>query len=138
MTMPQDPQWASSPPPPPPPPPPMPQMPPTPAWTPASSVPPVGSLPGAGYVPPTPTLAEASSKKLAAGLCGILLGQLGIHKFILGYNSAGIIMLLVSLLTCGVGGIVMTVIGIIEGIMYLTKSDAEFYERYMVGRKEWF
>ena len=34
-----------------------------------------------------------ADKKLAAGLCGILLGGLGIHKFILGYQTEGIILL---------------------------------------------
>ncbi|MGA0893095.1 MAG: TM2 domain-containing protein [Ilumatobacteraceae bacterium] len=81
---------------------------------------------------------DASSKKLAAGLCGILLGALGIHKFVLGYTKEGLIMLLVSLLTCGVGAVVFGVIGLVEGIIYLTKSDAEFYRTYVVGRKGWF
>ena len=77
-------------------------------------------------------------QKLAAGICGILIGQLGVHKFILGMTTPGLIMLLVTLGTCGVGGIVMIPIGIIEGVMYLTKSDEEFYQTYVVGRKEWF
>jgi TM2 domain-containing membrane protein YozV len=76
--------------------------------------------------------------KLAAGLCGILLGALGIHKFILGLTTAGIIMLLVSLLTCGIGAFPMAVIGLVEGIIYLTKSDEEFYETYIVEKKQWF
>lgn len=90
--------------------------------------------------PPWPAAnpAEASSKKLAAGLCAILVGSLGIHKFVLGYTNAGIIMLLVSLLTCGVGAAVMHIFGIIEGIVYLTKSDDEFYRTYMLRRREWF
>ena len=71
-------------------------------------------------------------------VCGILLGSLGIHKFILGYTGSGLIMLLVTLLTCGVGGVVMHVIGLIEGIIYLTKSDEEFVRTYVDGRKEWF
>ena len=79
-----------------------------------------------------------ASNKIAAGVCGILLGSLGIHKFILGFTSAGLIMLLVTLLTCGLGGIVMHLIGLIEGIIYLTKSDAEFVRTYVEGRKEWF
>jgi hypothetical protein len=33
---------------------------------------------------------------------------------------------------------VMHVIGIVEGIMYLTKSDQQFYEMYIANRKEWF
>ena len=47
-------------------------------------------------------------------------------------------MLLVSLLTCGFGAAPMSVIGIIEGIIYLTKSDEEFYQTYVVGKKGWF
>ena len=68
----------------------------------------------------------------------IFLGTLGIHKFYLGYTKSGIIMLLVSLLTFGVGATVMAVIALIEGILYLTKSDAEFYQTYVQNNKEWF
>ncbi len=78
-----------------------------------------------------------ASKKLAAGICGILLGALGIHKFILGYTTEGLIMLLVSVLTCGFGGFVMGVIGLIEGIIYLTKTDAEFAQIYIADKKGW-
>jgi TM2 domain-containing membrane protein YozV len=81
---------------------------------------------------------DVSGKKIACGICAILIGSLGIHKFILGMTTPGLIMLLVTLLTCGIGGLVMWVIGLVEGIMYLTKSDQEFYETYMVGKKEWF
>ncbi len=81
---------------------------------------------------------EFAGKKVAAGVCGILIGGLGIHKFILGLNTQGLIMLLVTILTCGFGGIVMGPIGLIEGIIYLTKSDEEFYETYAVEKKGWF
>lgn len=81
---------------------------------------------------------DANSKKVAAGICGILLGSLGIHKFIIGYTTEGLVMLLVSVLTCGFGAFVMGVIGLIEGIIYLTKSDDEFYEIYMANKKGWF
>ena len=39
---------------------------------------------------------EISNKKLAAGLLGIFLGSFGIHEFVLGYNNAAIIVLVVS------------------------------------------
>lgn len=81
---------------------------------------------------------DISGKKIAAGICGILLGALGIHKFVLGYNTEGLIMLLVSLLTCGIVAPVMSIIGLIEGIIYLTKSDEEFYRTYIAGKKGWF
>lgn len=73
---------------------------------------------------------EAKQKKLIAAVLGILLGGLGIHKFYLGYVTAGIIQLLLSLL-CGIGGI----IGLIEGIMYLVKPDDEFESVYINGDK---
>jgi hypothetical protein len=47
-------------------------------------------------------------------------------------------MLLVTVLTCGVGGLAMHSIVIIEGIIYLTKTDEEFYKRYIVQKTEWF
>jgi TM2 domain-containing membrane protein YozV len=79
-----------------------------------------------------------ADKKIAAGVCGILLGALGIHKFILGYTKEGVIMLLVSILTAGILAPVMGIIGLIEGILYLTKSDEEFVRIYVTGKKGWF
>ena len=38
-----------------------------------------------------------AEKKIPAGVCGILLGWLGVHKFILGYTTEGLIMLIVTL-----------------------------------------
>jgi len=81
---------------------------------------------------------EISNKKLAAGLTGIFLGAFGVHKFILGYTKPAVIMLVVSLLTCGVGYFVFQVIGIIEGVIYLAKSNAEFETEYLDGQKDWF
>jgi TM2 domain-containing membrane protein YozV len=75
-----------------------------------------------------------AEKKVVAGILGILLGGLGIHKFYLGYTKEGIIQLVVGVLTCGVAGIV----GLIEGIIYLTKSDEEFVATYINGKKGWF
>ena len=79
-----------------------------------------------------------ADKKIAAGICGILIGSLGIHKFVLGYQREGVIMLLVSLLTCGIGAPIMSIIGIVEGVMYLTKPDEDFVRTYIQGRKGWF
>jgi TM2 domain-containing membrane protein YozV len=87
-------------------------------------------------------LAEASNKKLAAGLLGIFFGALGVHKFVLGYSTPGVIMLVVTLaggvVTCGVSSFVMGVIGLIEGIIYLTKTPQEFKSMYLDAPKEWF
>jgi TM2 domain-containing membrane protein YozV len=88
--------------------------------------------------PPPSAVTSRASNKIPAGICGILLGSLGIHKFILGYTGAGLVMLLVTILTCGIAGAVTHIIGLIEGIIYLCKSDEEFVRTYVDGRKEWF
>jgi len=81
-------------------------------------------------------LAQARDKKIICGIFGILLGHIGIHKFVLGYTKEGVIMLLLS---CTVLlWPVMGIIGFIEGIIYLTKSDEEFLDTYMNGQKTWF
>ena len=83
-------------------------------------------------------LTEASNKKLAVGMAAIFLGAFGVHKFILGYTKAGVIMLVVSVLTCGVGAFVMGVIGVVEGIIYLSKTPEEFALTYMQAERPWF
>lgn len=77
---------------------------------------------------------DVNSKKILCGIMGIILGGLGIHRFLLGDTPGGIYRILITVFTCGVGSIV----GLIEGIIYLTKSDAEFYQLYMVEKKAWF
>lgn len=74
------------------------------------------------------------NKKILAGVLGIFFGGLGIHKFVLGYTQEGIIQLVIGVCTCGIGGI----IGFIEGIIYLTKSDEDFYQTYQANKKGWF
>jgi TM2 domain-containing membrane protein YozV len=76
---------------------------------------------------------QGADKKLVAGICGIVVGGFGVHKFILGYTNEGIIQLVLGL-CFGIGGI----IGIIEGIIYLTKSDEEFVRTYIQNKKGWF
>ena len=82
-----------------------------------------------------------ADKKILSGILGILLGGLGIHKFVLGYTTEGVIMLVVQIVgwfLCGIPSIVVSVIGIIEGIMYLTKTDEEFVNTYIRNKKPWF
>ncbi len=72
------------------------------------------------------------SKRILCGVLAILLGGIGIHKFVLGNTGAGIIMILLA--CTGIS----SVIALIEGIIYLTKSDAEFIQIYQVEKKAWF
>ncbi|MGB5274921.1 MAG: NINE protein [Flavobacteriaceae bacterium] len=86
------------------------------------------------------------NKKVLAGLLAIFLGSLGVHKFILGYQKEGFILLGTSIVGYAtlcflIGSFILMatgVIGLIEGIIYLTKSDEEFYNTYQVGKKPWF
>jgi TM2 domain-containing membrane protein YozV len=78
--------------------------------------------------------AMGADKKILAGILGIVVGGFGVHKFVLGYTTEGIIQIVITFLTCGVGGIV----GIVEGIIYLTKSDEEFVRTYIQNKKGWF
>jgi TM2 domain-containing membrane protein YozV len=96
--------------------------------------------------PPPFNPGDVNSKKILCGVLGIILGSLGVHKFILGYTAAGVIMLCVSVgvsvVSCGIlffpAWGIMHVIGLIEGIIYLTKSDEEFYHTYIVAKRPWF
>ena len=83
---------------------------------------------------------SVENKKVIAGILAILFGAFGVHKFVLGYTSEGLIMLGITIVgsLIVIGPIAMVIIGIIEGIMYLTKSDVEFYETYQIGHKGWF
>ena len=88
----------------------------------------IQSVPGPNELP-----RDVSDRKQLAGLFGILLGSLGIHKFYLGFTEEGILEIVMTLISCGALG----VIGFIEGIIYLTKSDEAFYQDYIVDRKKW-
>lgn len=82
---------------------------------------------------------SASPKsKVAAAMLAIFLGSLGIHEFYLGNTTSAVIRLCVTILTCGYGGFIMSIISFIEGIIYLTKSDEAFHEIYVEGHKGWF
>ncbi len=94
--------------------------------------------------PPQPQQGEKSP--IVAGLLAIFLGGLGVHKFYLGYNTEGAILLGASVVSfllwlVAIGFLGTTAIGVvclIEGIIYLTKSPEEFEETYVLHKKPWF
>jgi TM2 domain-containing membrane protein YozV len=73
------------------------------------------------------SVAPNGKTKVAAGLFAIFLGGIGMHKFYLGRVGQGI----VYLLFCWT--FIPSVIGFIEGIIYLTMSDQAFAEKYGMG-----
>lgn len=80
----------------------------------------------------SPSPAKGAKSKVAAGLLAILLGGLGIHKFYLGYSGAGLLYL------CFFWTGIPAILGLIEGIIYLVKTDDEFYEIYVKNQRKYF
>tara|TARA_B100000686_G_scaffold245604_1_gene254850 strand:- start:799 stop:1308 length:510 start_codon:yes stop_codon:yes gene_type:complete len=89
----------------------------------------------------------SDSKKLIAGLLAILVGCFGIHKFYLNsisksgeYTVPGVMLLVAG--TVGwilvIPGLISVVIGIVEGVTYLTKAEEEFHQIYITGKRAWF
>ena len=85
----------------------------------------------------------AHSRRMSAGILSIILaviglGWIGIPKFMLGFNKAGLITLLVSICTCGAAAVIFNIMTLVEGIIYLTKTDEDFHQLYIAGDKQWF
>lgn len=100
------------------------------------------------------------SQRIPAGMCGMCLGAFGVHKFILGYGMEGALLLTMSILGIVLGTIgaitgflcclpwvlmalyvlpaISGVIGFIEGILYISKTDEDFVETYQIGYRPWF
>lgn len=88
--------------------------------------------------------------KIVAGLLAIFLGGLGIHKFYLGYHGVGGMFLALWLVAFIAGctiiglllaiplGMAISIIALVEGIIYLTKSDEAFHQTYVVNQRVFF
>ncbi|MDD3003774.1 TM2 domain-containing protein [Flavobacterium sp.] len=93
----------------------------------------------------SPSQYKQDNKRILTGVLAILLGSLGVHKFVLGYNNEGFILLFLTVLGYAtlcffVGGIIIVAtsfLGLLEGIIYLTRSDEEFFETYQRNKKPW-
>ncbi len=82
----------------------------------------------------------AEKNRIVALVLAFFLGHWGIHKFYLGKTNAGVVMLLLG--TVGwiliLPAILNWIIAFIEFIIYLTKSDQQFYQDYVAGDRSWF
>ncbi|MCX5773218.1 MAG: NINE protein [Fusobacteria bacterium] len=91
-------------------------------------------------------VAKVQKKRAVAGWLAILVGSVGMHKFYLGYNKQGIVMLIISFI-CAVFAstlyaeiifCIVALIGILEGVTYLRKTDKEFNRIYIRNQQYWF
>ncbi|MSQ09369.1 MAG: TM2 domain-containing protein [Dehalococcoidia bacterium] len=62
----------------------------------------------------------SEKSRITAGILGILLGGIGVHSFYLGKTGKGILQIVVSVITLGIGGLW----GFIEGIIIITGGKA--------------
>lgn len=67
---------------------------------------------------------KGNKDRITAGILAILLGSFGAHKFYLGETGLGILYL------CFFWTSIPGLVGLIEGILYLVKTDEEFNEKY--------
>ena len=73
----------------------------------------------------TPAGPKSGKSKTTAGILGIFLGGLGLHKFYMGNIKMGII----YILFCWT--YIPAIVGLIEGIIYLTEPEEKFERRLM-------
>lgn len=74
----------------------------------------------------SPTLQTKNDRnRIVAALLAIFLGWIGIHKFYLGRPGQGIIYVLFAWTA------IPAILGIIEGIVYLSMSDKSFQSKYL-------
>ena len=84
---------------------------------------------------------STEKNRIVAALLAFFLGGLGIHKFYLGKNGAGLTMLLCTfpgMILLFIPTIVVGIIAFVEFIIYLVIDDAEFNARYVDGDRSWF
>lgn len=99
------------------------QPPQSPIYSPPQYQPSVGMEPPAGY---------AQKSRKAAGLLAMLTGTIGLHCFYLGNTSSGLIRLLIAVLTCGIGAIVTSILGVVDGVKILDgRINTDAYGIYL-------
>lgn len=86
-------------------------------------------------------LSLGEKNKWVAALLAFLFGGLGVHKFYLGKNTAGFIMLAVfigGIILVGIPTFIISVVAFIECIIYIVKSEQQFHDDYVIGDRAWF
>jgi TM2 domain-containing membrane protein YozV len=70
-------------------------------------------------------VSDSSKDRTTAGILALLLGGIGAHKFYLGETGLGVLYL------CFSWTLIPAIVGFIEGLLYLTKTDEEFQRQYV-------
>lgn len=89
------------------------------------------NIPPTPGIPPVYKTSTTGKDKIAAGLLALFLGGLGIHYFYCGKSTAGLLTILLSIVTCGIWQFVMFILG----IMILVMPQEEFENKYVLTDK---
>jgi TM2 domain-containing membrane protein YozV len=83
---------------------------------------------------------QIESKRIMVAAFAFMTGAFGVHKFLLGQTREGFIRLGITVILVWtiLAPVAMMVIGMVEGAIYFSKTDAEFIRIYQQGRKNWF
>lgn len=68
--------------------------------------------------------------KIAFGILTILFNAIGVPCFIQGHTKAGILRIVLTIVTCGVIGVINEIMGIILGIKVLIMSEDDYKAQY--------
>lgn len=79
--------------------------------------------------------ATNQKQRSTAALLALFLGVFGAHQFYLGNNVSGIIRIVMTITMYGV--VISLPLAIIEFVLYMTASDDEFHDTYVLRRKAW-
>lgn len=91
------------------------------------------------------TTASRSIDKTTAGLLALFLGAFGAHKMYMGHTGPALVYLLAN--TVGfmftwiflfLPNFALLIFAVVEAVIYLTMTDENFEQTYVVGKKEWF
>ena len=75
-------------------------------------------------------MAISDKDKIVAGILGIVVGGLGIHRMYMGYIGLGILQLILTIITFGIAGLW----GFIEGILILVQDNwTDSQGRLLIG-----
>lgn len=72
-------------------------------------------------------VSSGDSRKLVCGILALLIGGFGIQYFLIGKTTAGIINILLSIVTCGL----WTIVNFVQGIMILCMSEEEWRRKFV-------
>lgn len=96
-------------------------------WRPLYTYPELMELVSRRNTSPTHASQTEDSQRIVCGILALLIGWIGLQYFLIGKTTGGLINIALSLVTCGLWG----VINFVQGILILCMSDAEWRRKFV-------